>query len=155
MSDSNWTFNNTAFEGPSPQHYGFVYVITNTNTNKKYIGKKLFWFKKTKQVKGKKKRYLAESDWRTYYGSSPTLAKDIELYGSTLFKREILHLCANKGECSYYEALEQFQQQVLFFPEQYYNEWIIARIHRKHIINESRTRTPIQTTNKQTTTELC
>ena len=154
MSDPNWTFNNTTFEVPSPQHYGFVYIITNTTTNKKYIGKKLFWFKKTKQVKGKKKRYLAESDWRTYCGSSPSLTKDIELYGSNSFKREILHLCVNKGQCSYYEALEQFQRQVLFFPEQYYNDWIIVRVHRKHIINESTSRSSIQTANEQAPTAI-
>ena len=34
------------------------------------IGKKFFWSRKTRQVKGKKKKYLGESDWAKYYGSS-------------------------------------------------------------------------------------
>ena len=111
-----WLYKGEIFNQPQPEHYGFVYVITNTTTNKSYIGKKLFWFKKTKQVKGKKKRYLAESDWKEYYGSSPALHKDIEQYGIQVFTREILHLCQSKGECSYIEAMEQFQRRVLFYP---------------------------------------
>jgi len=128
-----WTLDDVTFEGPSAQHYGFVYLITNLVTGKKYVGKKLFWFKKTRQVKGKKKRYLAESDWKTYYGSSKLLQSDIDTIGVDKFKREILHLCKNKGECSYYEAKEQFDRAVLFNPELYYNDWIICRISRKHV----------------------
>ena len=150
MSDNIWLHNDQSFEGPSEKHYGFVYIITNTTNNKKYIGKKLFWFKKTRQVKGKKKKYLAESDWKEYYGSSPALNKDVEALGVENFKREILHLCASKGECSYYEALEQFQHHVLFFPEQYYNDWVIVRVHRKHIQNENTTRPTIFTPNQPT-----
>ena len=33
-------------------NYGFVYIITNQVTNKKYIGKKFFYSSKTKQVHG-------------------------------------------------------------------------------------------------------
>lgn len=129
----NWLHNGVEFDQPESEHYGFVYIITNIATNKKYIGKKLFWFKKFRQVKGKKKRYLAESDWRTYYGSSKQLQADVELHGADNFKREILHLCKNKGECSYLEAKEQFDRSVLYNPDLYYNDWIICRIHRKHV----------------------
>ena len=129
----SWTYNKEDFNSPSEGHYGFVYLITNTQTGKKYIGKKLFWHKKTRQVKGKKKRYLAESDWRTYYGSSKALLQDVETFGEQSFTREILHLCKNKGECTYLEAKEQFDRSVLYNPETYYNDWIICRIHRKHV----------------------
>lgn len=129
----SWLYNDKVFEAPAPEHYGFVYIITNTMTDKQYIGKKLFWFKKTRQVKGKKKRYLAESDWKTYYGSSKLLQADVELHGADKFTREILYLCKNKGECSYYEAKEQFDRAVLFNPDLYYNDWIICRISRKHV----------------------
>jgi len=71
-----------------PEEYaGFVYVITNKLTSRKYIGKKLSKFKKTtyKTVKlknGKKRRKkirgTIDSDWQTYYGSSPELTKDVE-----------------------------------------------------------------------------
>jgi hypothetical protein len=75
-----WHYNGLPFEEPDPNYYGFVYKITNTATLKQYIGKKLFWFKKTKILKGKKKRYLATSDLKTYFGSSKTLLEDVERY---------------------------------------------------------------------------
>lgn len=129
-----WHYKGLPFEEPDPNHYGFVYEITNTATLKQYIGKKLFWFKKTKILKGKKKRYLAPSDWKTYYGSSKTLLEDVEKYGVDVFRRDIVMLCKNKGECSYYEAKAQFDRSVLLNPESYYNDWIICRVHRKHLI---------------------
>lgn len=129
-----WVHDGVPFEEPQPEHYGFVYLITNLTNNKKYIGKKLFWFKKTKQVKGKRKRFLAPSDWKSYYGSSKSLLEDVTTLGEQNFKREILHLCKNKGECSYLEAKEQFDQDVLHNPDLFYNDWIIVRVHRKHIL---------------------
>lgn len=129
-----WTYKGVEFEEPGEDNYGFVYKITNTQTQKMYLGKKLFWFKKTKMLKGKKKRYLAPSDWKTYYGSSIALKKDIDLIGAESFRREIIMLCKNKGECSYYEAKSQFDNAVLLNPEMYYNDWIICRVHRKHIL---------------------
>lgn len=128
-----WMYQGVPFDTPGEQDYGFVYKITNTQTNKQYIGKKVFWFKKTKTLKGKKKRYLAESDWKSYYGSSVALKKDIDVIGEQHFTREILILCPNKGECSYWEAKYQFDLQVLLKPDQFYNDWIICRIHRKHV----------------------
>ena len=147
---TDWIYNHTPFNAPDPQHYGFVYCITNKATNKKYIGKKLFWFKKTRQVKGNKKRYLAESDWKSYYGSSLELQKDVNELGEELFEREILHLCKSKSECSYYEGHEQFQRAVLFHPELYYNDWIIVRVQRRHVLSENATRNPLSEANKQT-----
>jgi len=129
-----WHYKGLPFSEPEPIHYGFVYRITNSVTEKQYIGKKLFWFKKTKILKGKKKRYLAPSDWKTYYGSSKTLLEDVQKYGVDHFRRDIVMLCKNKGECSYYEAKAQFDHSVLLNPESYYNDWIICRVHRKHLI---------------------
>lgn len=129
-----WFYNGVVYEEPSEDYYGFVYRITNTVTEKTYIGKKLFWFKKTKIIKGKKKRYLAPSDWKTYFGSSKAVQQDVHLLGEHVFRREILKLCKNKGECSYYEAKAQFDYNVLLQPDRYYNDWIICRVHRKHIL---------------------
>jgi hypothetical protein len=128
-----WYLDNAPFDGPSDEFYGFVYKITNTVNNKIYIGKKLFWFKKTKILKGKKKRYLAPSDWKEYYGSSKILLEEVTQHGKENFKREIIKLCRSKGECSYYEAKYQFDYGVLLNPEQFYNDWIICRVHRKHL----------------------
>lgn len=134
-----WLYNGVVFEEPSENDYGFVYKITNLSNNKVYIGKKLFWFKKTKMLKGKKKRYLAASDWKSYYGSSVSLKKDIDLLGVDFFKREIIMLCKSKGECSYYEAKAQFDASVLFNPDLFYNDWIICRVHRKHVYEKPTT----------------
>lgn len=146
---NNWFYNGEVFENPAEEHYGFVYIITNLLNGKQYVGKKLFWFKKTKILKKKKVRYLAESDWKSYYGSSIALNKDVEAHGEDNFKREILHLCKSKGECSYLEAKEQIQRDVLLKPDLYYNDWVICRVHRKHIINESGERKTTRKTNKK------
>lgn len=128
-----WTYNNQPFTEPGEQDYGFVYEITNLVTGRRYIGKKLFWSKKTRQVKGKKKRYLAPSDWPDYYGSNDELKKDIEELGIDNFQRIILYLCPSKGECNYIEAKLQFEHDVLRRPDEFYNSWIMVRTHRKHL----------------------
>lgn len=129
----NWLFNDELFdETKIEDNYGFVYEITNLETNRKYIGKKLFYFSKTRQVKGKKKRIKVASDWQTYYGSNEELQKDVKSLGEDKFKREILHLCKSKGECNYLEAKEQFVNLVLE-KDDYYNSWIMIRIRKSHI----------------------
>ena len=128
-----WLYKGEPFQGPSEKDYGFVYLITNLFTGKQYIGKKLFWHKRTKILKGKKKRYLVESDWMSYYGSSQALQEDLKAQGAEHFKRDIIHLCDSKGQCSYLEAKEQYDRAVLLHPDLYYNDWIIVRVHRKHI----------------------
>lgn len=133
----SWTYQGKEFLAPSDEHYSFVYLITNGLTGKKYVGKKLFWFKKKLIRKTRNKRVLRPSDWQTYYGSSKLLTADVEKQGQHTFTREILYLCTNKGEASYQEAKEQFDRGVLFHPEEYYNEWIICRISRKHVYHEN------------------
>jgi hypothetical protein len=129
----NWQYNGKDFtEDLIGNNYGFVYQITNLTNGKKYIGKKFFYSAKTKQVKGKKKKYKASSDWQTYYGSNAKLAEDVLQYGHDKFIREILHLCKTKGECGYLEAKEQFVNGVLE-SENYYNTWIMVRVRDTHI----------------------
>jgi len=133
----NWQYNSKDFtEDLIGDNYGFVYQITNLTNGRKYIGKKFFYSAKTKQVKGKKKKYKAPSDWQTYYGSSAELSKDVLSLGHDKFKREILHLCLSKGDCGYLEAKEQFDRRVLE-DENSYNGIIQCRIHRKHISRAS------------------
>ncbi len=127
-----WIYNNKPLEEIPEKAYGYVYLITNNQTGKKYIGKKLFWFSKTKQVKGKKKRTKVESDWRDYWSSSDELKKDVETLGTDKFTREILHICGNKGMCNYLEAKEQMIREVLE-SDKYYNSQIQCRVHRTHI----------------------
>ena len=115
--------------------YGFVYMITNRATGRKYIGKKFFWSQKTLPItktRKRRKKTLVESDWKSYYGSNKHLNEDVAKMGPDTFYREILHLCKTKGECSYLEAKEQFERGVLLNNE-YYNEFIGCKIHSKHI----------------------
>ena len=126
-----WFYNNEYYDTIG-DYVGFVYIITNQVNNRKYIGKKNFYFSKTKQVKGKKKRFKVESDWLDYYGSSAELSADVEKYGKENFKREILRLCKFKGEMSYFELKEQILRGVLE-TEEYYNSWVSGKIHKKHL----------------------
>mgnify|MGYP006280334495 CR=1 FL=1 len=131
-----WQYNNLTFtEDMIGDNYGFVYIITNTSTNKKYIGKKFFYSMKTKTVKGRKKRSKVFSDWKSYYGSNQVVKDEVSQYGKESFKREIIHLCLSKGECNYMEAKEQFDKDVLRKPDEYYNHWIMVRVQRSHLKN--------------------
>lgn len=128
-----WVYNGKVFSEIDIDNYiGFVYIIENTVTNKKYIGKKLFWSSKTKQVNKKKKRFKVPSDWQDYYGSNDKLKQDVETLGKDKFTRTIIHLCKSKGECSYLEAKEQFVNGVIESDE-YYNTWIMVRVRDSHI----------------------
>lgn len=137
-----WLYENTIVDGLPDDCVGFVYVITNTISGRKYIGKKLAKFSKTtyKTVKlkngtkrKKKIRGKIDSDWQTYYGSSPELTKDVVELGANNFTREILFYCKSKSECSYIEAREQFARKVLESKD-YYNGHIQVRVHGSHII---------------------
>lgn len=129
-----WLYNGQEFtEADIGDNVGFVYLITNLTDGRRYIGKKLFHFSKTRQVKGRKKRYKAPSDWPVYWSSSPELQDDVRRLGADNFRREILHLCGNKGTLSYIEAREQFSFRVLEQPENWYNAIIQCRIHRSHV----------------------
>ena len=137
----SWYYQGTIINELPEDCIGFVYLITNTVTGKKYIGKKLSKFSKTKYkvVKlknGNKKRKRIkskiESDWQTYYGSNDQLNLDVTALGTDKFLREILFLCRSKAECSYVEAREQFTRRVLESDE-YYNGQISVRVHGSHI----------------------
>lgn len=129
-----WIYQNKEFtESDIGKYIGYVYLITNTINNRQYIGKKLFWFSKTRTVKGKKKKEKALSDWQNYWSSSEELKNDVVSLGEENFTREILYLCSNKGTMSYLEAREQFARRVLEFPDLWYNGIIQCKIHRTHV----------------------
>ena len=116
---------------------GFVYLITNTQTLKKYIGKKLTHYTQSRPpLKGKtRRRHIRKpSDWPNYWGSSTALSADILHLGQKHFTREILHLCYSRAECNYLEAKEQFCRSVLETDE-YYNSNIQVRVHSSTIAN--------------------
>src|SRR6056300_91206 len=118
-----WTYQNKPLDSIPEEDEGFVYLITNTQTGQKYIGKKLAKFKTTKKpLKGRKnkRRGTKESDWKTYWGSSERLIADVEKHGEEQFTRKILYYCPSRGVASYLEAREQFDRKVLEVDD-YYN----------------------------------
>ena len=130
-----WYYENKLYDEAPKDYAGFVYLITDLATNKKYIGKKLFWnTRKLKPLKGKTRRrtQIVESNWQNYYGSNEELQQLVETSHAERFEREILHLCEKKGIMSYLEAREQFDRNVLL-SEEYYNNFIGCKIHSKHV----------------------
>jgi len=134
--ENPWVWQGAPFTSDMVGNYqGFVYIITNKLTGKRYIGKKFFISTSRVKVKGKVNRKVVkkQSDWQKYWSSSPSLKKDIEETGSENFSREILWLCDNKSQCTYYELREQIDRRVLE-TEEYYNESIMARCHRSKVL---------------------
>ena len=98
----HWKYNTK----PDLTKFGFVYCITNTKTGQAYIGCKQYFNYK----KGKKK---AESNWKSYMGSSTHLLEDIKKLGKTNFKFEMIAEFKNKRSLRYYECYYQMKYNVL------------------------------------------
>lgn len=126
-----WFYQDKIFESENIEdNYGFVYLITDNLTGKKYIGRKYFW--STRKVRGKKRRQKFESDWKTYYSSSKVINELYNIYGDERFKREILSLHKTKGQVNYNETKMLFICNVLEAVDQnnnrlYYNDNILSR----------------------------
>ena len=143
-TDMQWIYNNEPVIELPNECVGFVYLITNTENGRMYVGKKLSRFKTTRykmhtQKNGKKIRKkirgAVASDWMDYYGRSDQLTRDIESLGRDRFRREILYYCKSKAELNYVEAREQFARKVLE-SDQYYNGHILVRVHGSLIIDK-------------------
>ena len=115
-------------------YYGFVYRITNTNTQKSYFGRK--YFVQKRKPKGGKRKVTSESDWKKYYGSSEDLKQDIRRDGKDSFRREIISLHTTLGKVNYEETRQLFLNNVLTEAlddgtPKYYNSNILGRYMRK------------------------
>jgi len=117
------------WDGPKfdpTEYFGFVYTITNTLTERTYIGQKQFHFKRKRPpLKGRKNKrhYQVESDWRTYTGSSKSLNTDIEEHGMKRFTFEIVELHESKWELNYYETKRIIAEDAVI-KHSYYNEFL-------------------------------
>jgi hypothetical protein len=134
----DWKYKNQYITDLPDDVVGFVYEITNTTNGRKYIGKKLARFKRSRPpLKGRKnkRRFKVDSDWKDYYGSSDDLTIDVKRLGKDKFTREILFYCYSKAELSYIEAREQFARKVLESND-YYNGHIRVRVHGKGILKK-------------------
>ena len=111
---------------PDLEQFGFVYIITNLKTEKKYIGCKQYLI-------GKSKR---QSRWQSYMGSSKYLKEDIKKLGKKHFKFEVIDEFKNKRSLKYYELVYQVQHNVLTScvegsdNHKYYNNYIGGKFYR-------------------------
>jgi hypothetical protein len=128
-----WHYDGVPYEYDGT-HFGFVYLIENLITGRKYIGRKYFSKAGSRQINGKRKKIRKSSDWETYFGSNDSLKKDVEELGTHNFRRTILKLCKSKSECSYWESYYIFHEHALL-NENYYNSWVTCRITSKHLSN--------------------
>ena len=109
--------------------FGFVYIITNNKTKKKYIGCKQYWH----YSKKKKKR---QSNWKSYTGSSSSLNEDIKKLGKRNFKFEIIAEFKNKRSLKYYELYYKMKYNVLATTIEgtdepaFYNKYVGGKFYR-------------------------
>tara|TARA_A100001234_G_scaffold104596_1_gene91997 strand:+ start:476 stop:931 length:456 start_codon:yes stop_codon:yes gene_type:complete len=140
--ENPWYYKGTTFTSDDiGDFFGYVYLITNKTTGKKYIGRK--YFVQKRKPKGGKRRVTSESDWKKYYGSSPELKADISRYGKNNFSREILSLHTTLGKVNYEETRQLFLNNVLMESlddgtPMYYNSNILGRYMKKDYGNFER-----------------
>jgi hypothetical protein len=120
---------------------GFIYLLTNIETGKFYIGKKNLYTERTKHLgkkelearsdkrQSKKKKVIKESDWLNYNSSNELINKEIEQ--GELFSKEIIEFCYNKKQLTYYEVYYQFKYDVL--RENSYNSNIQGKFFKKDL----------------------
>lgn len=125
--------------------YGFIYKITRIEDGKFYIGRKNLYSERTKTLtkkelaehtgKGKKptkKKVIAESDWKEYYGSEASLKAEVKQLGKGAFKREVLHICTHKKQMTYQELRHQILQGCLE-SDNCFNGNILGKFWKKDI----------------------
>ena len=126
--------------------FGFIYEVTHTPSNRKYLGKKQIT-SVTKKALGKKELALItdkraskskivkkESDWKTYYGSNPEIKQLIKEGKQLEFTREILIFTPNKKLHTYYENKLLFEKGVIEPNSNYINDNIEGRYFRKDFL---------------------
>jgi hypothetical protein len=150
--ENPWYYNGEPFLSEHIENnFGFVYRITNLQTNRKYLGRKYFW--SFRKPKGKSRRVKSESDWKKYYGSSDELNQERKELGNFAFKREIISLHETKGWVNFEETRQLFVHNVLSESladgtPAYYNSNILGRYMRKDYYvsaNQSHSRRTIET----------
>jgi len=153
-----WTYKdqkvNTIKDLPA-NTYGFIYEVTHLPTGRKYLGKKVLYFKRNVKIgkrelaklkqerkkKGiggrppKKKQVIKESDWKTYYGSQKEIKKLVENEDKSNFKREILQISFDKKHLTYLETKILFTREVLE-KQEYFNDNILGKFYSKDIPTE-------------------
>jgi len=153
LTPENWRYKDqliTEISDMPEGTYGFIYRVTHLPTKKKYIGKKVLFFKrnvklgkketeqlkeerKSQGIRGRvpsKKEVVKESDWKTYYGSQTEIKDLVKSSKPEDFTRDILHWCSSKKMLTYWELSYQFKNDVLLDVD-YLNDNLLGKFYGK------------------------
>lgn len=130
-----WMFKGKAFESEDIKkgYFSFIYLITDLKNNKRYIGQKMFFTKKPVTKNKVTKKVTVESDWKKYFSSSETIKSMVAEHGSDNLVREIIYICASKGQANYLETKLQFELGCLENNSLWYNGIVNCRVNHSHV----------------------
>ncbi|QIG65990.1 hypothetical protein phiOC_p348 [Ochrobactrum phage vB_OspM_OC] len=131
---SPWIYNGKEVTDEDVDGYaGFIYLIEDTETGMKYIGRKYFTSIRKQKKSTSTRRKRQESDWKSYYSSSLELKEIIETCENPeRFKRSILVLCKTEGDTNYMETKLLFHFNVLE-DDNYLNGNILGKYMKKPV----------------------
>ena len=141
--------NNPTFN--TDDYYGYVYMTTNLENGRKYIGKKIFKHTTNKKLGKKelaalptqrgrtpsKKKVIKESDWKTYYGSADEVKQWVKSTSPDKLIRVILRLCHSSKELTYYETKYLFDYDVLTNDTVWVNSNILGKFFPKDLVPQT------------------
>lgn len=116
MDKFMWLYNGKEVTETPPNVMSFIYRIIHLETGKWYIGRKGLYKTTYKQVKGKKRKVLKDSDWKDYWSSSVELQQWAQADGESKFKREILIFTETASATTYAEEAILYMTGALFDP---------------------------------------
>lgn len=119
---------------------GFIYIITNNNDGRRYIGKKLLTKAGTEKKllkNGTKKtvKCRKQSDWKNYWSSCDELKKDIQEYSENTFTRDIICFTFSLTTHTYLENKYLYKYEVLE-SNKFYNGNISSKLFKVHVMNK-------------------
>lgn len=128
-------------------YYGYVYMTTNLEKGRRYIGKKAFHHTQNKKLSKKeiaalptqrgrvpsKKKIIKESDWKTYYGSADETKQWAKTTPKDKLVRTVICLCKSSKELTYYETKYLFQYDVLADDKRWVNSNILGKFFPKDL----------------------
>lgn len=135
MYDCPWTFKGEIFDSVDikKDYFSFIYIITDNNTNKKYIGQKMFYTKKPVTKNKITKKVKVESDWKTYFSSSELIKSQVKDNGFDNITREIIYICFSKGQANYLETKLQIELGCLENSDLWINGIVNCKVHHTHV----------------------
>ena len=119
---------------------GFCYLMINSETGRKYVGKKQLYSERRTRISKKEKTEThtrkqfkivrKESDWVIYNSSCKEIQEECKK--DVIFNRFIIQWCFSKRELTYTEVKLQFNNNVLESDE-WYNENILTKFFKGKI----------------------